>query len=100
MRKKAIIFVTLLALLLTIGSALVAAPDAPAGGLSIPWWTVDGGGRTSHGGQFALSGTAGQPDAAVMGGGPYTLQGGFWNPATGAISGEVGYRHFLPVVRR
>ncbi|SRR5690606_10873288 len=100
MRKKAIIFVTVLALLLTIGLALVDVPAAPAGTMSIPWWTVDGGGRTSRGGQFALSGTAGQPDAAVMSGGSYTLHGGFWNPTTGGISGEVGYEHFLPLMER
>jgi hypothetical protein len=42
------------------------------------WWTVDGGGGASTGGQFLMAGTAGQPDAAVMSGGGYILRGGFW----------------------
>jgi hypothetical protein len=46
---------------------------------SIDWFTVDGGGGTSTGGVYAVSGTIGQPDAgAVMTGGPYSLSGGFW----------------------
>jgi hypothetical protein len=39
---------------------------------------VDGGGGTSTGGVFTVSGTIGQPDAGTMSGGNYTLQGGFW----------------------
>lgn len=46
---------------------------------SIPWWTVDGGGGTSTGGGYSLSGTVGQPDAGgPMTGGSYALSGGFW----------------------
>lgn len=45
---------------------------------SIDWWTVDGGGGTSTGGVFAVSGTIGQPDAGTMTGGGFVLQGGFW----------------------
>lgn len=46
---------------------------------SINWWTVDGGGGTSTGGTYTLSGTIGQPDAGtVMTGGSYSLTGGFW----------------------
>jgi len=46
---------------------------------SIDWYTVDGGGGTSTGGGFVLSGTIGQPDAGpVMSGGTFTLTGGFW----------------------
>jgi hypothetical protein len=41
--------------------------------------TMDGGGVIfSTGGDFALSGTIGQPDAGVMAGGEFTLTGGFW----------------------
>jgi len=46
---------------------------------SIDWFTVDGGGGTSSGGPYTLSGTIGQPDAGVMSGGNYTLTGGFWS---------------------
>ena len=45
---------------------------------SVPWYTVDGGGGTSTGGVFAISGTIGQPDAGTMAGGNFTLRGGFW----------------------
>lgn len=44
----------------------------------VSWWTIDGGGGTSTGGSYALSGTIGQPEAGVMNGGSYTLAGGFW----------------------
>ena len=45
---------------------------------SIDWSTIDGGGGTSTGGVYSVSGTIGQPDAGMMSGGNYTLQGGFW----------------------
>jgi len=50
---------------------------------SIDWFTIDGGGGTSTGGVFSVSGTVGQHDAGAMSGGAFTLQGGFW---TGAIA--------------
>jgi hypothetical protein len=45
---------------------------------SIDWSTIDGGGGTSTGGVYSVSGTIGQPDASPMSGGNFTLQGGFW----------------------
>jgi len=46
---------------------------------SVDWFTIDGGGGTSTGGVYSVSGTIGQPDAgALMSGGNFTLQGGFW----------------------
>ncbi len=45
---------------------------------SIEWSTIDGGGGTSTGGVYAVSGTIGQPDAGRMSGGSFTLDGGFW----------------------
>ena len=46
---------------------------------SIPWSTLDGGGGTSTGGVYSVSGTIGQPDAGEeMAGGDFTLEGGFW----------------------
>jgi hypothetical protein len=45
---------------------------------SIDWFTVDGGGGTSTGGVYAVSGTIGQPDTGKMSGGNFTLDGGFW----------------------
>lgn len=47
---------------------------------SIDWHTIDGGGGTSTGGGYSLSGTIGQPDAGgPMTGGNYSLTGGFWS---------------------
>jgi hypothetical protein len=46
---------------------------------SIDWYKVAGGGGTSTGGVYAVSGTIGQPDAsAPLTGGGYSLTGGFW----------------------
>jgi hypothetical protein len=46
---------------------------------SIDWDKVAGGGGTSTGGVYAVSGTIGQPDASTpMTGGNYSLTGGFW----------------------
>ncbi len=45
---------------------------------SIDWFKIAGGGGTSTGGVYSMSGTIGQPDAGAMSGGNYTLQGGFW----------------------
>ena len=59
--------------------AVSAAISAPAQNYSVDWFTIDGGGGTSSGGVYSLSGTIGQPDAgATMTGGQYTLVGGFW----------------------
>ena len=44
----------------------------------LDWFKVDGGGGTSTGGVYAVSGTIGQPDAGAMNGGPYSVTGGFW----------------------
>jgi len=47
---------------------------------SIDWFTLDGGGGTSTGGVYAVSGTIGQPDAGpAMNGGNFSLTGGFWS---------------------
>lgn len=47
---------------------------------SIGWFTIDGGGSTSTGGVYSVSGTIGQPDAGeTMIGGNYSLTGGFWS---------------------
>jgi hypothetical protein len=57
---------------------LLALSGAQAQNYSIDWFTIDGGGGTSTGGVFSVSGTIGQPDAGHMSGGNYTLDGGFW----------------------
>lgn len=46
---------------------------------SLNWFTIDGGGGTSTGGLYAVSGSVGQADAGpVMEGDSYALVGGFW----------------------
>lgn len=68
------------------------APDSPGAGYEIAWWTVDGGGGgSSTGGDYALAGTIGQPDAGASSGGSYTLTGGFWG-------GAATHRVYLPLV--
>jgi len=64
------------------GSALflVTGLAANAQSYSIDAFTVDGGGGTSTGGVYAVTGTMGQADAgALMLGGNYSVQGGFWS---------------------
>ena len=47
---------------------------------SIAWFKIAGGGGTSSNGQYAVTGTIGQPDASgAMAGGNYSLTGGFWS---------------------
>jgi hypothetical protein len=49
---------------------------------SIDWYKIAGGGGTSTGGTYAVSGTIGQPDATAnnaLSGGSYSLTGGFWS---------------------
>ncbi len=63
------------------------------GDYEITWHTIDGGGGTSTGGPYTLTGTIGQPDAGEMGGGDYQLSGGFW---PGALWQQcfVDFEHF------
>ena len=63
--------------LLLLFVALLAA-QAKAQNYSIDWFTIDGGGGTSTGGVYSVTGTIGQPDAGHLSGGNYTLDGGFW----------------------
>lgn len=60
-------------------TALAVALDAAAQDYSIDWFKVSGGGGTSTGGVYSLSGTIGQHDAGgPMFNGVYSLTGGFW----------------------
>jgi hypothetical protein len=56
------------------------SPRVSAQAYSINWYKIAGGGGTSTGGTYSLSGTIGQPDASgAMTGGGYSLTGGFWS---------------------
>jgi hypothetical protein len=58
---------------------VLSASTALAQDYSIDWHKVAGGGGTSTGGVYSLSGTVGQHDAGgPMTGGKYSLTGGFW----------------------
>ncbi len=63
--------------ILIIAASSLLALSAQAQ-FALNWFTTDGGGGTSTGGAYALSGTIGQPDAGKLTGGNYTLAGGFW----------------------
>ncbi len=64
----------------TIGCVVLGvAISALAQNYSIDWSTIDGGGGTSTGGVYAVTGTIGQPDAGTMTGGSFSLTGGFWS---------------------
>jgi hypothetical protein len=65
----------ILLLTLLFGGTLAANAQS----YSIDWFTIDGGGGTSTGGVYSVSGTIGQPDAGQMSGGSFTLTGGFWS---------------------
>ena len=58
---------------------LVGLSVSHAQSYAIDWYKVAGGGGTSTGGTYQVSGTIGQPDASgAMTGGNYSLTGGFW----------------------
>ena len=58
---------------------LILQSSAFAQTYSIDWYKIAGGGGTSTGGTYQVSGTIGQPDAGgAMTGGNYSLTGGFW----------------------
>ena len=65
----------------TVAGALLcvaAAFPLQAQTYSIDWFTIDGGGGTSTGGVYSVTGTIGQSDAGKLSGGNFTLDGGFW----------------------
>ncbi len=68
------------------------------GGVDLSWNTVDGSGSTLlTGGAYTLGGTLGQPDAAAMSGGAFSLQGGFW---THASTASPLFHLYLPILAR
>jgi hypothetical protein len=62
-----------------IAGLLLSLPKLHAQSYSVDWFTIAGGGGTSTGGVYQVSGTIGQPDASgAMLGASYSLIGGFW----------------------
>jgi hypothetical protein len=68
-----------LALLGLLTGAPAVRAELVSLGLGVDWWSVAGGGvNTSSGGNYTLSGAAGQAAADRLLGGNYSIQGGFW----------------------
>ena len=65
--------------IMTAASLLLCGTASAGPAYSIDWSTIDGGGGTSTGGVYTISGTIGQHDASgALSGGVYTVTGGFW----------------------
>ena len=48
----------------------------------VDWFAIDGGGGTSTGGEYSVSGSIGQVDAGNTFGGDFAVIGGFWSIVT------------------
>ena len=60
-------------------STLISQPSTSSAQYAITSSTIDGGGGTSTGGVYSVSGTIGQHDASnAMTNGQYSVTGGFW----------------------
>ena len=55
---------------------------------SLGWYQISGGGGSSTGGTYQVSGTLGQPDAGQMSGGEFSVSGGFWPGIMVPFSGQ------------
>ncbi len=89
--KYVLLFVMVLFLLVSGAMAL------GNGRFSLPWWTVDGGGGTSQGSTFTVSGTMGQTDAGTASGNVFTLTGGFWGQTP--MQPSLTLQLYLPVIQ-
>lgn len=89
MKNKTIAFISRL-IVSVILCAILTGPPA-SGQYKLSWYTIDGGGGRSAGGDFTLTGTIGQPDAAYGSGGNFELLGGFW---PGGPLCFVDFKHF------
>ncbi len=64
----------------TLLAILALTTSVRAQSYSVDWSKIAGGGGTSTGGVYPVSGTIGQPDASgAMSGGQYSVTGGFWS---------------------
>jgi hypothetical protein len=59
---------------------IILPASAIAQTYTVDWYKIAGGGGTSTGGTYQVTGTIGQPDASgAMTGGQYSVTGGFWS---------------------
>lgn len=94
MRNRTILFLlAMLLCLLLVGLAVAAVP-----GWDLDWWTAEGGGDLSQGGEYALQGSIGQADAGRFAGGAYRLDGGFWGGAASTGGWEPQEFVCLPLI--
>jgi hypothetical protein len=71
---------------LALLTALTAAGSRRAEAqYAIDWWTIDGGGALSVGGDFRLSGTVGQFDSGQFSGGGFAVGGGYRRSGTATV---------------
>jgi hypothetical protein len=80
--------------------ALIATLAIPctSAQFDLSWWSVDGGGGSSAGGDFTLVGTVGQPDAGLLSGDSFTLQGGFLPGGGVWITSNLVIQHILGLI--
>lgn len=64
--------------LFVVAAGGLASENAGPPPFEIPWHSIDGGGGTSDGGPFTVTGTIGQHDTGTMTGGGFEISGGFW----------------------
>jgi hypothetical protein len=87
--KRAVLLISLVASLLFAWRAVAQdQPRAAEDSYTVEWYTIDGGGGSIGSGTYALNGTSGQPDAALVSAGSYSLAGGFWRAAPRRYAGE------------
>jgi len=96
LRRRGLWLAIILLLAVALAGVSAAWASTSGGGYAIDWFTIDGGGGTSTGGGYSLSGSIGQPDAGpAQAGGSYALQGGFWVGLLGPA-----FDLFVPFVMR
>jgi hypothetical protein len=67
-------------IILSAAALLLLIFDIRAQNYTVDWYKVSGGGGTSSGAQYTVTGTIGQHDAGgPMTGGNYSITGGFWS---------------------
>ncbi len=94
MRTKALLLLATVICLLVLSHGVLPSTRAQSGGYDVSWYVIGGAG-VSGGGEYALSGTAGQAGADTLAGGDYQLVGGFW-PGVGGTAASL----YLPLIVR
>lgn len=90
--KKIVLGIIFISIFLLITISAIAQT-----GYEIDWYSSDGGGTVSNGGEYSISGIAGQPDAGYVESGNYSIAGGFFS-GSALTSTEIFI--FLPLLTR